>query len=75
MEDVLFRFLIVWLSTHIILFFVEWYRYKHCELSWYQFKLYGMLDITYYVLGIDIIGYIAAIAGGLLYWILEPIIY
>ena len=75
MEDVLFRFFIVWASLHIILFFVEWYRYRNYEWSWSNFKRYGMLDITYFVLRVDTIGYIAAIAGGLLYWILEPIIH
>lgn len=75
MEDVLFRFLIVWASLHIILFFVEWYRYRNCDLSWYGFKKLGMLDITYTVLCVDKLLYTFAMAGGLLYWIFEPIIH
>ena len=46
MEDVLFRFLIVLALLHIILLFVEWYRYKHGNWSWYGFKNDGMLVIT-----------------------------
>lgn len=75
MEEVLLRFLIVWVSLHIILFFVEWYRYKHCGWSWRDFKRLGMLDITYIVLFIDTFCYVVAIASILLYWIFEPIIH
>lgn len=74
MEDALFRFLIIWTLLHIILFFVEWYRYKHSNWSWYGFKNDGMLDITYIILVIDKIGVIAAIIMGLGYWILQPLI-
>ena len=75
MEDVLFRFLVVWASLHIILFFVEWYRYKHSDWSWYGFKRNCMLDITYGILFIDIVGVNGAIILGLGYWIFEPIIH
>jgi hypothetical protein len=74
MEDALFRFLIIWTLLHIILFFVEWYRYKHSNWSWYGFKNDGMLDITYIILAIDKIGVIAAIIMGLGYGILQPLI-
>ena len=69
---ILFRFFIVWIILHIILFFVERYRYKHSNWSWYGFKNEGMLDITYIVIALDC-GTIAII-GGLMYWILQPMI-
>ena len=53
MENVLFRFIVVWIILHIILFFVEMYRYKHSTWSWHGFKNDGMLDITYGILFID----------------------
>ena len=74
MEEVLFRFIFVWFMLHIILFFVERYRYKHSNWSWYGFKNNGMLDITYMVWAIDRIGGCIAIVGGFLYWIFQPII-
>ena len=74
MENVLFRFIVVWIILHIILFFVEMYRYKHSTLSWCGFKNVGMLDITYGILIIDKVGVSFAIITGLGYWILQPII-
>ena len=74
MEITLIRFLIVWILLHIILFFVEWYRYKHSNWSWYGFKNDGILDITCIILAIDKIGIIIAIIMGTGYWILQPII-
>ena len=74
MEVILFRFAIVWIALHIILFFIEKYRYKHSNWSWYGFKNDGMLDITWIILTIDKIGVIIAIIMGLGYWILQPII-
>ena len=74
MEDVLFRLSIVWIVLHVILFFVERYRYKHGNWSWYGFKYNGMLVITYCILSIDILGVSAAIMIGIGYWIFQPII-
>lgn len=74
MEIALFRFVIVWIVLHIILFFVERYRYKHGNWSWYGFKNDGMLDITYAVIALDKICVIFAIFSGLIYWILQPMI-
>jgi len=71
---ILYRFLIVWVVLHIILFFVERYRFRHSDLSWYGFKSHGMLDITYFVLVIDRLGIEIAILGGLIYWIIQPLI-
>ena len=72
MEIALFRFVIVWTMLHIILFFVERYRYKHGNWSWYGFKNYGMLAITHIVIALDKLCGIVAIFGGLAYWILQP---
>lgn len=74
MEGALFRFVIVWIVLHIILFFVERYRYKHSNWSWYGFKNEGMLIITYTVITLDKLCVIFAIVGGLIYWILQPTI-
>lgn len=74
MKIVLFRFFVVWVLIHIILFFVETYRYKHSNLSWYCFKNDGMLDITYSILIIDIIIISTAAIMGQLYWVFQPII-
>ena len=53
MGSVIFRFSIVWIMLHIILFFVERYRYNHSNWSWYGFKRDGMLEITYIIWAID----------------------
>ena len=74
MGDVLFRFSIVWFLLHIILFFVEMYRYKQSNWSWYGFKNDGMLDITYIVLSLDAIGSALGILMLIGYWIFQPII-
>lgn len=74
MESVLFRFIFVWFMLHIILFFVEKYRYKHSNYSWYGFKNDGMLNITYLVLAIDTIGSSIGILALIGYWIFQPII-
>ncbi len=74
MEYVLFRFAIVWVVLHIILFFVEMYRYKHSDWSWNGFKNNGMLDITYFILTIDILSVGAAIIIGIVYWIFQPVL-
>lgn len=74
MEIVIFRFIVVWITLHIILFFVEGYRFKHSNWSWHGFKNNGMLEITYCILFIDIVGVSVAIIIGLGYWIIQPII-
>lgn len=74
MENVLLRLAIVWVVLHIILFFVETYRYKHSDWSWHGFKNDGMLDITYFILSIDALGVSIAILCGVGYWIFQPVI-
>ena len=74
MGEILFRFSIVWFMLHIILFFVERYRYKHSSWSWYGFKKDGMLDITYIILSLDTMGSALGIIMLIGYWIFQPII-
>lgn len=74
MGEVLFRFSIVWIILHIILFFVERYRYKHNSWSWYGFKNNGMLDVTYIILFIDKIGACIGTIMLIGYWIIQPTI-
>ena len=71
---VLFRCIIVWVVLHIVLFFIELYRYKHSVWSWEGFKQEGMLFITYFVWAIDGIGCWLTIVGWMLYFIFEPVI-
>lgn len=73
MGSVIFRFSIVWLVLHIILFFIERYRYKNSNWSWYGFKNNGMLDITYIVLFLDAIAFTLGILISIGYWIFQPI--
>lgn len=72
MNTVLIRLIIVFVVLHIILFFVEWYRYSHSNWSWYGFKNDGMLTITYLVLVIDTFLVAFGIIGAVGYWILQP---
>ena len=68
----LFRFLVVWIVLHIVLYFVERYRFKHSNFSWFGFKREGMLDITYIVLTLDSLAIGFGIVGRLIYWIVQP---
>ena len=74
MGSVLLRFSIVWFILHIILFFIERYRYKHSNWSWYGFKHDGMLNITYLILFIDTVGSALGIIMLIGYWIFQPVI-
>ena len=74
MEIVLFRFAIVWIVLHILLFFIEWWRYKHNNLNFKYFWEYGMMDTTCGILIVDITVGIILIFGFSMKWILQPII-
>ena len=74
MKIVLFRFVVVWLLLHVVLFFIEWYRYKHSDWSWYGFKMNGMLVLTYCVWFIDTLAAATGIVCGIGYWIFLPVI-
>lgn len=75
MKIVLLRFLTFWIVLHIILYFIEKYRYEHSDLSWCGFKDNEMLGITRLILGIDMLGGLATIFMGLIYWIFQPMIF
>lgn len=74
MKIVLFRFAIVWIVLHILLFFIEWWRYKHNGLNLKYFCKNGMMDITRAILIIDITVGVILLFGFLMKWILQPII-
>ena len=74
MGTVIIRFIFVYILLHIVLFFVEWYRYKHSHWSWYGFKHNGMLEITYFVLSLDTIGSSVGVLALIGYWIFSPVI-
>ena len=74
MDETLIRFIVVYVSLHVILFFVELYRFKHSNWTWYGFKENGMLEITHVIWALDTIGCWIAIVGGLIYWIFQPTI-
>ena len=74
MNTSLASLIIVYVVLHVILFFVEWYRYSHSSWSWYGFKNNGMLWTTYIVLAIDTYLIAAIIIGAIIYWILQPTI-
>ena len=65
-----YRIIGLYILLHIVLFFVELYRYKHSTMSWYRYKNNGALEITYVLLGIDLF----AILIGIMIWAMEPLI-
>lgn len=73
MGSVIFRFSIVWLVLHIILFFIERYRYKHSNSPWLFYEP-KMLGFTICVLSIDVTFLIIGILISIGYWIFQPII-
>ena len=74
MEIVLFRFIIVWIALHILLFFVEWWKYKNGPFSLEWFLESEMFIFTYLILFIDIILIAFFVGKHLIFWILQPII-
>ena len=74
MEIVLFRFIIVWIALHILLFFVEWWKYKNSSFNLKWFLKDRMFIFTYLILSIDIILIIFFVGKHLIFWILQPII-
>ena len=73
MKIVIFRFILFWGLIHIVLFFAEWYRYKHGNWSWSNFRRHGMLDITCIVFAVDIITVAIGFVGGIIHWIFSPV--
>ena len=74
MKIVLFRFAIVWIVLHILLFFIEWWRHKNSHFNFEWFLKNEMTALTYVILSIDILSIIFFVLGHLVYWILQPII-
>lgn len=72
MEDIhnWYRIIGLYVALHVILFLIEWYKYKHSPLNWYGFKKHGMYDISYFLVFLDIILVMCAIIG----WAVWPII-
>lgn len=72
MEDIhnWYRVIGLYIALHIILFIVEWYKYKHSTLSWYGFKEDGMYAITYLLIFFDIL----LIIGTILMWAIWPLV-
>ena len=74
METVLFRFAIVWIALHILLFFVELWKYKNGSFNLEWFLKNEMFIFTYLILSIDIILIAFFVGKHLILWILQPII-
>ena len=74
MEIVLFRFIIVWIALHILLFFMEWWKYENSPLNLEWFLKNEMSVLTYIIIFIDIISIIFFVGKHLILWILQPII-
>ena len=73
MEDIhnWYRVIGLYIALHIILFIVEWYKYKHSTFSWYGFKEDGMYAITYLLIFFDML----LIIGTILTWAIWPLVY
>ena len=65
-----YRIIGLYVALHVILFLIEWYKYKHSNLSWYGFKEHGMYGISFILVFFDIIMVLCAIIG----WAVWPII-
>lgn len=74
MKIVLFRFAIVWVILHVLLFFVERWRYKKSSFNLEWFLKNGMCNLTYLIIFIDIISIVFFIGINLIRWIFQPII-
>ena len=72
MEDIhnWYRIIGLYIALHIILFIVEWYKYKNSTLSWYGFKEDGMYAITYLLIFFDML----LIIGAILIWAIWPLV-
>ena len=65
-----YRIIGLYIALHIILFIVEWYKYKHSTFSWYGFKEHGMYAITYLLIFFDKL----LIIGAILIWAIWPLV-
>ena len=71
MEDIhnWYRLIGLYIALHVILFFVEWYKYKHSVFSWHGFKNNGMYPLSCVLLALDTLIIISVI----LLWALRPL--
>ena len=65
-----YRVIGLYIVLHIVLFFMEWYKYKHSNWSWLGFKRNGMYELTYCLIFIDMVFITLAI----IVWALWPVI-
>ncbi len=65
-----YRVIGLYTALHVILFCVEWYRYKHGTLSWYGFKEHRMYFLSHALIYLDILIILAAICM----WALWPLL-
>jgi len=72
MEDIhnWYRIIGLYIALHIILFIVEWYKYKHSTFSWWGFKEYGMYAFTYLLIFFDIL----LVIGIIFIWAIWPFV-
>ena len=73
MEIAIFRFAIVWIILHILLFFIELWRYKNGSFRFKWFFENEMCYLTYFIIFIDIIAIVLFIGIHSIRWILQPI--
>lgn len=66
-----YRVIGIYIALHVILFFVERYKYKHSNLSWRRFEEDSMYGLTYMLIYIDII----LVIGAIILWALWPLVY
>lgn len=72
MEDIhnWYRIIELYIALHIILFFVEWYKYKHSSNSWWGFKNHGMYPLTCILIALDTLIVISVI----IMWAISPLL-
>ena len=72
MEDIhnWYRIIGIYIALHIILFFIEGYKYKNSTFSWHGFKENGMYAITYLLIFFDKL----LIIGAILIWAIWPLV-
>lgn len=72
MEDIhnWYRIIGLYVALHIILFCVEWHKYRHSTFSWYGFSRDGMYWFTYLLIFVDLF----LMSFAILLWALWPLL-
>lgn len=65
-----YRLIGLYIALHVILFLMEWYKYKHSHFSWWGFKEHGMYAFTYLLVFFDML----LIIGAILLWAVWPLV-